>query len=169
MCSSPHCPGGVLRLPAALSRLQLPAEVPLRVPEHGRLLKVLLSDGLRQLPSRLDRPLLQLLQFLRQDPCGQPRPGGRLVHQVNSLVRQEALGQIADGQIHRRCQGSIGDGQVVVRLVPAPQPPEDSQRLFPGGLPDCDRLEPPLQGGVLLNIPPVLVQSGGPQHLDLPS
>ena len=163
-----HRPWGVLRLPAALPRLQLPAEVPLRVPEHSCLLKVLLPDGLRQLPSRLDRPLLQLLQFLRQDPCGQPGPGGCLVHQIDGLVRQEALGQIADGQVHRCRQSPVGDGQMVVGLIPAPQPPEDSQCFLPGGFPDGDRLEPPLQGGVLLDIPPVFVQGGGPQHLDLP-
>ena len=162
-----HRPWGVLRLPAALPRLQLPAEVPLRVPEHSCLLKVLLPDGLRQLPPRLDRPLLQLLKLLRQRPGGQSGPGGCLVHQIDGLVRQEALGQIADGKIHRRRQRPIGDGQVVVGLIPAPQPPKDGQRLLPGGLPDGDRLEPPLQGGVLLNIPPVLVQGGGPQHLDL--
>ena len=79
----PHGPGGLLLLPAAAARLQLPPEVPLRVPEHGRLLKVLLADGLGQLPPRLDRPLLQLPQLGREGPGGQPGLGGRLVHQVD--------------------------------------------------------------------------------------
>ena len=164
----PHGPGGLLLLPAAAARLQLPPEVPLRVPEHGRLLKVLLADGLGQLPPRLDCPLLQLPQLGREGPGGQPGLGGRLVHQVDGLVGQEPLGQIADGQVHRRLQGAVGDGQVVVGLVPPPEALQNGQGLLPGGLPDGDGLEPPLQGGVLLNILPVLVQGGGPNDLDLP-
>ena len=37
-------------------------------------------------------------------PAGQPGLGRRLVHQVDGLVREEPLGQIAHRQVHRRLQ-----------------------------------------------------------------
>ena len=46
---------------AAAALLQRPAKIPLRVPQHGRLFKVLLPNGQGHLPSRLGRPLLQVL------------------------------------------------------------------------------------------------------------
>ena len=163
-----HPAGALLGQPAAPLLLQLAAEAALRVPEHGRPLKVLSPDGLGHLPSGLDRPLLQLPQLGGQAAAGQPGPGGGLVHQVDGLVGQKALGQIAHRQVHRRLQRPVGDGQAVVALVPAPQSPEDVQGLVPAGLPDSDGLKAPLQGGVLFDILPVLVDGGGPDDLNLP-
>ena len=149
--------------------IQLLPKILLRVPEHGCLLEVLGPDGLPQLAAGLDGPELQGLELRGEGAPGQPGPAGRLVHQVDGLVREKALGQIAAGQVHRRLQGLIGDGEVVVPLVSAPKALEDGQGLVTGGLPDRDGLEAALQGGVLLDIALILVQCGGPQHLELPT
>ena len=153
--------------PALFPRFQFLAEVPLRIPEHGRLFKILLADGLGELPPRLNCPLFQTLQLGRQRMAGQPGLGGRLVHQVDGLVRQKPLGQIANGQVHRRLQSLVRDGDVVVGLIPPPQSPENGQRLVPGGLAHRDGLEAALQGGVLFNIFAVLIQGGGADDLNL--
>ena len=153
--------------PALFPRLQFLAEVPLRIPEHGRLFKILLADGLGELTPRLDRPLFQPLQLRGQRMAGQPGLGGRLVHEVDGLVRQKPLGQIANGQIHRRLQGLVRDGDVVVGLIPPPQSPENGQCLVPGGLAHRDGLEAALQGGVLFDIFAVLIQGGGSDDLYL--
>ena len=52
-------------------------------------------------------------------------------------------------------------------LIPAPQAPQDSQGLVSGGLAHRDGLEAALQGGILLDILPVLVQGSGSDHLNL--
>ena len=159
-------PGGGALLPGLLP-VQLPAEVGLRVPEHGGPLKVLHGDGLGLLPGRPLRPVGQGPEghghFLLHPQAGRP-----LVDEVDGLVRQVAVGQIPPGQLHRRVDGPVGDGQAVVLLIPAAQAPEDGLGLLRGGLRHLHRLEPPLQGGVLLDILAVLLQGGGPHHLDLP-
>ena len=47
-------------------------------------------------------------------------------------------------------------------LIPLLQPPEDGDGILHCGLVHHDRLEAPLQRGILLDILPVLVQGGGP-------
>ena len=154
-------------LPAVLTAAQLPAEVVLRVPQHGRPLIVLLRHRPGLLPGRLLRPARQRPQsgghvLLHPQPC---RP---LVDEVDGLVGQEPVGQIPAGQLHRRRQRPVGDGQSVVLLVLPPQALQNVQRLLRGGLRHPDGLEPPLQRRVLFDILAVLLQRGGPHHLDLP-
>jgi len=48
----------------------------------------------------------------------------------------------------------------VVDLVALLEPAEDRDRVLDAGLPDIDRLEAPLQGGVLLDVLAVLVERG---------
>ncbi len=50
----------------------------------------------------------------------------------------------------------------MVRLVAVPQPAEDLDGVGHAGLGHQDRLEPPFQGGILLDVLPVLVDGGGP-------
>ena len=56
----------------------------------------------------------------------------------------------------------------MVLLVPAAQPPQNGLGLIRGGLGHLHGLETPLQRRVLFYILAVLLQGGGPYHLDLP-
>ena len=162
-----HLPRLMTGQPKSPLPLKLAAEVPLRIPEQSRLLKIPFPNGLGHLLTRLHHPLLQLPQFRRQAPPGQAGPGSGLIHQVDGLVGQKPPGQVADGKVHRRFQGGIGDGQMVVGLIPSPQPPQDGQGLVPVRLADGNGLKAPLQGSVFLNVAAVFVDGGGTQDLDL--
>ena len=152
---------------AGLLPVQLPAEIRLRVPEDGRPLKVLHGDGLGFFSGRPLRPVGQRPEG-DGDLLFHPHPGRPLVDEVDGLIRQEAVGEIALAQLHRRVDGGVGDGQAVVLLIAAAQPPQDGLGLIRGGLRHLHRLEAALQGRVLLDIFAVFLQGGGPHHLDLP-
>ena len=108
---------------------------------------------------------LQLLDLLLQpaDVCRHALGvdhvlGRRLVDQVDRLVRQEAVCDVAVGQAHGSHDRLVRDRHLVVRLVARPQPLEDLDRLFLRRLVDVDGREAPLQRRVLLDVPAVLVQ-----------
>ncbi|GBD15067.1 hypothetical protein HRbin25_00955 [bacterium HR25] len=87
--------------------------------------------------------------------------GGRLVHQVDGLVGEEAVGDVAVGEAGRRLQGLIGDLYLVVGLVAGPQGLEHLDGLLHRGLLHVDGGEAALQGGVFLYVLAVVVQGGG--------
>ena len=91
-----HLTGLLGCLPPLLSLSQLPAEVPLRVSEERRPLKVLVLDGPAHLPARLGGSILQLFQLWGQGLTVQAGSGGGLIYKVDGLVGQKPLGQIAD-------------------------------------------------------------------------
>ena len=161
-------PGVLAGAPGGLLPLQLPAEVLLRVPEHGGLLKVLAPDGLLLLPAGLRHLLLQGAQLRRGAQPLHPHPGGGLVDEVDGLVGQAAIPDVPGGEGHGGVDGPVGDLEAVVGLVPIPQAPEDGPGGVLVGLGHQHGLEPPLQGGVLLDILPVLVGGGGADDLQLP-
>ena len=85
------------------------------------------------------------------------RDGG-LVHEVDRLVRQEALGDVAVRERRRGDERGIRDAHAVVDLVPLAQAAQDRDRLLDGRLVDEDRLEAALERGVLLDVLAVLVE-----------
>ena len=95
----------------------------------------------------------------------QPRAG--LVDQVDGLVGQVPVGDVAVGEVGRRHKRLVGDGDPVVRLVAVAQPLEDLDCLAHAGLGDLDRLEAALEGGVLLEMLAVLVERGCADGLQL--
>ena len=97
----------------------------------------------------------------------QVQVGAGLVDQVDGLVRQEPVGDVPLGQQHRLAQDPLGDLHPVELLVLGRQALEDLHRVLDGGLVHRHRLEPPLQGGVLLDGLAVLIEGGGADHLDL--
>ena len=69
---------------------------------------------------------------------------------------------------HRGChQGRVGDPHPVVDLVPLAEPAQDGDRVLDRWLVHDDRLEAPLQGGVLLDVLAVLVQGRGADGVQL--
>src|SRR5439155_415399 len=115
---------------------------------HGLLL---LGDDAVQLA-------LRVLHVGRHGRVAQANAARRLVHEVDRLVRQEAVGDVPLGEFGRCLYRVLGDRDLVVVLVARANPHEDRLRLFDRGLLDHDRLEPALQGGVPLDVLAELVQ-----------
>ena len=89
-----------------------------------------------------------------------PQPRRRLVDQVDRLVRQEAVGDVAVRQRRRRDDRAVGDAHAVVLLVLLLQAAQDRDRVLDGRLVDEHRLEAPRQRRVLLDVLAVFVERG---------
>ena len=154
---------------AALLRLPL-------LPEAGQLLSQLgrlrfdldepflgmLLRLLRQLPRRqfqLQEPPLHLVDFARHALQFHRDPTRRLVHEVDRLVGQEPVGDVAMRQLRSCHEGRVLDlHPLVVRLVPRLESPQDRDRVFHTRLADHHRLKPPLEGRVFLDVLAVFVE-----------
>ena len=89
-----------------------------------------------------------------------PDPRGGLIDQVDRLVGQEPVGDVALAQRGRGDQRGVLDADLVVDLVALLQAAEDRDRVLDRRLADVHRLEPALERGVLLDVLAVLVQRG---------
>ena len=87
--------------------------------------------------------------------------GRRLVHQVDGFVGQEAVGDVARGELHGRDDGVVLDADLVVILILLFQSAEDGDRVCLVRLVHHDSLETPLQSLVFLEILLVLVERRG--------
>ena len=92
---------------------------------------------------------------------------GGLVHEVDGLVGQEAVGDVAVRQLGRRHDGGVGDAHAVVDLVLLLQTAQDGDGVLHRGLGDQHGLEAALERGVLLDVLAVLVQRGGADGMQL--
>ena len=131
------------------------------------LLQMLERVGVRlvfqRLPLDLELhdPALEGVDLGRQAVELDPQVRGRLVDEVDGLVRQEPVADVAVRKGRRRHDGRVLDPDAVVDLVALLEPPQDGDRVLHGGLLDQDGLEAPLQGGVLLDVLAVLVEGRG--------
>ena len=107
--------------------LQLAAEVDFCVPEEGGPLKVLAPNGLFQGGHRLPTAGFQLTTALRQGVPTDFYASGGFIHQVDGLVRQVPIRQIAVGEVDGGGEGLVGDGQAVIGLVAGTQGGENVQ------------------------------------------
>ena len=98
----------------------------------------------------LDRAA-QHVDLLRGGVDLHPQPGCRLVDQVDRLVGKLPGGDVAIGQARGRDQGGVGDGDLVMGLVPLPQTAQNRDGVLDARLADEDLLEAPLQGRILLD------------------
>ena len=92
----------------------------------------------------------------RVDLHAQPRR--RLVDEVDRLVGEEAVGDVAVGEHGRGDERRVADLDAVVRLVALLQAAQDRDRVGDRGLADEDGLEAPLERRVLLDVLAVLVE-----------
>ena len=93
--------------------------------------------------------------------------GGGLVDEVDGLVGQEPVGDIAVREDGGRDQRRVLDPDPVVLFVPLAQAAQDADRVRDGGLADVHRLEAALEGGVLLDVLAVLVEGRGADRVQL--
>ena len=90
-----------------------------------------------------------------------------LVNEVDGLVGQETVGDVALGEHHRLSQHALGDLHAVMLLIVVGDTAQDLQRVLDVGLIHRHGLEAALQRRVLFNVLAVLVEGGGADHLDL--
>ncbi len=103
--------------------------------------------------------------FQGVDLCGHavqfdPEVRGRLVDQVDGLVREKPVVDVTAGKGRGGDDGRVLDPDAVMNLVAFLQSPEDGNRILHRRLLDQDRLEPPLERRVFFDVLPVFVQSG---------
>ena len=154
-------------LPLLLPGILLPGQLLLGVAQRGGLLEVLGVDGRLLLPAHLGDLLAGLAQARRRGHPADPHPRPGLIDQVDRLVRQEPVADIAVRQLRGGDKGVVGDRHAVMRLIAAAQALEDLDGVRDGGLGHLDRLEPALQRRVLLQVPAVLIQRGRADRLQL--
>ena len=123
-------------------------------------LVALALDGLA-LYLQLGQLTADLVKLLRHAIALHSQLGGGLVHQVDGLVGQETLADVALGELHGGNTGIVLDTHLVVVLVALFQSTQDGDGTQLVGLIDHHRLEAPLQGLVLLEILLILVERGG--------
>ncbi len=92
---------------------------------------------------------------------------GRLVDEVDGLVRQEPPRHIAVREDRRGDECRVLDADPVVHLVALLQAAQDGDGVLDRRRVDQHRLEAALQGGVLLDVLAVLVQRRRPDHPQL--
>ncbi len=115
----------------------------------------------------LDQTAIQAIQGLGLGVDLHADTAGSLVDQVDGLVRQLAVGDVAMGQLGRGNDGAVGDGHLVVYLVALLEATQDGDGVFFARLVHQHLLEAPLQGRVLLDELAVLVEGGGTHAMQL--
>ena len=137
------------------------------VPQLGGVLVLLAGDGLVLVALQFLGPALQFAHLPAGGGDPQPDPRAGLVDEVDRLVRQEAVGHVAVGQLGRGGQRLVGVAHLVVGFVAVAQAAQDRDRVVHGRLGHQDRLEPPGQRRVLLDVLAVLVQRGRADDVQL--
>ena len=87
-----------------------------------------------------------------------PLAGGCFVDEVNRLVGEKSIGDVAVGQRRRGDDRRVGDSDAVMGLVLLLQAAQDGDRVFDRRLRDEHRLEPPRQGRILLDMLAIFVE-----------
>ena len=101
---------------------------------------------------------IEFVQRLGLAIDGHAQARRRLVHQIDGLVGQEAVGDVAVGKRCRAHQGRIGNADAVMQLVFFLEAAQDRDGVFHRRFVDEHRLEATGQGRVLFDIFAVLVQ-----------
>ena len=147
-------------------RLQLRELRPQRLqalPALGVLL--LLEGGLLDL--QLHHPPRHRVQLRRHGVDLGADGSAGFVHQIDGLVRQEAVGDVAVRKHRGGDEGGVLDADAVVHLEALAQAAQDRDRVLHVRRLHHDGLEAPLQRRVLLHVLAVLVEGGGADAVQL--
>ena len=153
--------------PLLLGRGALVFHGGLLVAQLGGALEVLLGDGLVLIGADLAQLVVHLAQLVGQGHVADAHAGARLVHDVDGLVGQETVLDIAVRQRDGGLKRLVGEMHLMMSLVAVAQPLHDTQGLLLVGLADRDGLETALEGAVLFQVLAVFVYGGGADDLDL--
>ena len=93
--------------------------------------------------------------------------GAGFVHEIDGLIRQKPVGDVAVREHGGSDQGFVPDLHAVEDLVPGLQATEDGDGVLHAGFRHQHRLEPALQSRVLLDVLSILVQRGGADAVEL--
>ncbi len=110
---------------------------------------------------------VHLVQCLRLGVDLGAQAGGGLVDQVDGLVGQVPVGDVALAERGRGDHGRVGDAHAVMDLVALLEAAQDRDGILHARLLHHHRLEAALEGGVLLHVFAVLIQGGGADHVQL--
>ena len=135
------------------ARLRLGELLLERLARRGRLLR---HRG--ELDLELRHASLGLVELDRRRVDLHPETRRRLVDEVDRLVGQEAVGDVAVGEHGRGDERRVADPDAVVRLVALLEAAQDPDRVGDRRLADEHRLEATLERGVLLDVRSVLVE-----------
>ena len=113
--------------------------------------------------------VLHFLELGRQHTRVDTYLARRLVHEIDGLVGQLAVGDVTVTETHRRFQRVFRDGHPMVGLVAGFQRVEDVQGLFRRGFLHVHRLEPAGQCRVALDVLAILIQRRRADGLQLPA
>ena len=83
------------------------------------------------------------------------------INQVNGLIRQKTVRNIAVGQGSRRHNGRIFNADAMVNFISFLKSTQDGDGALHVGLAHKDNLEATLQGCILLNVLTVFIERGG--------
>jgi hypothetical protein len=133
----------------------------------GRPLEALLLDG--ALLGLLDvvELALELLQVRRRAHALDAQAAAGLVDEVDRLVGEVSVADVAVGEVRRGDDRLVGDRDPVVRLVLVAHALQDLDRVRQRRLLDLDGLEAALERGVLLEVLAVLVGGRRADRLQL--
>ena len=158
---------GLAGFPLLLELAFAVGQLALLVAQRGGLLELLRLDrGLLFAARGLDFAL-ELAVGGRRGHRLDPHPRGGLVDQVDRLVGQEAVGDVAAGEFAGGLQRLVGDLHLVVLLVAVAQALEDLDGLVDRRLLHADLLKAALQRGVALEVLAVLVERRRADRLQL--
>ena len=122
----------------------------------AHLLRLLRHRG--ELDLELAHATVGLVELDRAGVDLHPQPRSRLVDEVDRLVGEEAVGDVAVGEDSGGDERCVADAHAVVRFVALLQPAQDRDRVRNRRLADEDRLEAALERCVLLDVLAVLVE-----------
>ena len=156
----------LLVLPAGLHLVALLAQFAQLLVQLRQLVLVILAlDGLA-FNLQLTDAVFYLIQLFGHRVNLYTQLGGRLINQVDSLVRQKPIAYIAVAQLGSCNQGIVLDTHLVVHLITFLQATQNTDGVFHTRLVDKHTLETAFQSLVFLKILLILGQRGstnGPQ------
>ena len=157
----------VARLPGLLLLGALLGEAALHVTQRGGLLEVLLVDRGLLVAADVGDLVVEVAQLGRRRHAADAQARARLVDEVDRLVRQEPVADVAVGHLRRGDDRVVRDRDAVERLVAVAQALEDLDGVAELRLRHLDGLEAALERWVLLDVLAVLVERRGADGLEL--
>ena len=122
--------------------------------------RVLLFLQCLALDLELDDAPVEILDFFGLGLDLHADSARRFVHQVDGLVGQEAVGDVAIAERRGRDERAVGDAHAMVKLVLLLEAAQDRDSIGNARLADENGLEAPLQRCVLLDIFAILIERG---------